>query len=151
MSEPTMDELKRELAEARADLTTRRSACDEESERADRAERELAEGLAERDRLINAVQATPHTAYLEAVQRACDERMSQQKHQIRKLEHQLAVMQAALSRIEHSANLQAHLLRESLRTGGWVGAEAIADVLAQIAERARSATGMPWTATKNAS
>lgn len=139
MSEPTMDELKRELAEARADLTTRRSACDEESERADRAERELAEGLAERDRLINAVQATPHTAYLEAVQRACDERMSQQKHQIRELEHQVAMMRPALIRIERGAELQAHVMRDSLRTGGWAGAESVADAFADIAERARTA------------
>lgn len=41
---------------------------------------------AEVERLRDIVTGDPRTAYLDAVQRACDERMVTQKHQIRQLE-----------------------------------------------------------------
>lgn len=56
-------------------------------------------------RLRAVASAAPHTAFLEAVQRACDERLTQQKHQIRALEaradeaeRQLAEARAEIAR-----------------------------------------------------
>jgi hypothetical protein len=54
----------------------------------------LEEAHAEIDRLQAIVGQAPHTAFLEAVQRACDERLGEQKHRIRELEAALAAARA---------------------------------------------------------
>lgn len=44
-----------------------------------------------------------------------------------------------LQRIERGARLQANVMRDPLRTGGWAGAEKVADAFDDIADRAQDA------------
>ncbi len=50
-----------------------------------------------------------------------------------------AAKDGALKRIARGAELQAHVMRDALRTGGWAGAEKVAEAFDDIAERAREA------------
>lgn len=57
----------------------------------------------------------------------------------RDLNAQIEEMRKTLCRISRGAELQAHVMRDPLRTGGWAGAEKVADAFDDIADRARAA------------
>jgi hypothetical protein len=83
------------------------------SEAADR----IAELEAENARLLDVVQMQPHTAYLEAVQRACDERMVALKHTAREAwaRAEEAERQLADLRAQHESDKQrGHKYRDKL-------------------------------------
>lgn len=95
----------------------------EQGEARKAAERQLADMNEEIARLLGVAQKEPHTAYLEAVQRACDDRMSEQKHRIRELEGAAQADDRYISWLDQ--------LVEDYRAG-WVKAE---DELAALRNR----------------
>lgn len=65
---------------------------------------------AEIERLQEIISKEPHTAYLEAVQRACDERLQQYKHEIRDLTARVKELEAEIEEVAQMAVQYAELV-----------------------------------------